>query len=150
MNTKTDDIYDLARFINAQSLFYKDALAEITAGRKETHWMWYVYPQLKELGFSENAHYYGISSLKEAQAYVENPILGPRLHEITEVLLKHETNNPEEIFGWPDNMKLKSCMTLFEIADLGFSAYALVLEKYFRGQRDEKTIKILRDRGEIL
>lgn len=143
MMKKTDDKFDLNRFKNVQSLYYKDALEEIKCGRKETHWMWFIFPQLKQLGFSDNAKYYGISSLEEAKAYMKDEVLRARLIEISQVLLHLENNNPEEIFGWPDDKKLNSCMTLFEAAEPECTVFASVIDKFYTGKRDEKTLLIL-------
>ena len=142
---KIDDPFDLMRFKNSQSLYYKDALEEIRRGRKETHWMWFIFPQLKQLGFSDNAKYYGISSLEEAKVYLKDEILRNRLLEISQVLLQLKSNDAEEIFGWPDNMKLKSCMTLFEKAEPECAVFKSVIDKYFNGQRDDKTLAILQN-----
>lgn len=141
---KNEEKFNLNRFKKAQSLCYKDALEEIKRGRKETHWMWFIFPQLKQLGYSDNAKYYGISSLEEAKAYVQDEILKARLIKISQVLLQLESNDPEEIFGWPDDKKLNSCMTLFEAADPESTVFASVIEKFFGGKRDEKTLAILK------
>ena len=143
MMKKIEDPFNLSRFKNTQSLYYKDALEEIRRGRKETHWMWFIFPQLKALGFSDNAKYYGISSLEEAKAYMKDELLRNRLIEISQVLLQLESCDAESIFGWPDHMKLKSCMTLFEKAEPECSLFGNVIDKYFEGQRDEKTLDIL-------
>jgi len=142
---KSDDIYNLSRFINSQSLYYRDALKELQQGHKETHWMWFIFPQLRDLGYSDNAKYYGISGLEEAKAYIKHSVLGARLVEISNVLLALDSNNPEAIFGWPDHMKLKSCMTLFELAALENPVFGKVLDKFFNGERDIKTINIIKN-----
>ena len=106
-----DKEYNLDRFLKAQELMYPWALREIKNGRKQTHWMWYIFPQLKMLRRSSTALYYGIDNLEEAKAYLEHPILGTRLREISSVLRALETNDPLAVMGYPDNLKLCSCMT---------------------------------------
>ena len=137
------DKYILDRFKKAQEKDYKRALDEIKSGRKRTHWMWYIFPQLAGLGSSDISNYYGIGSIAEARAYVKDPVLGPRLTEITLELLLLKTYDPVEILGPIDAEKLRSCMTLFEIADPDSKKYTWILDKYFEGQRDQKTIVIL-------
>lgn len=139
----TADKYEISRFVNTQSLYYDSALKEIKAGKKTTHWMWFIFPQLKELGYSETAKYYGISGLDEAREYMKNKILRDRLIEISKALLELDSNNAEEIFGWPDHMKLKSCMTLFEVVEPENEVYKEVLGKFFNGERCEKTLEVL-------
>ncbi len=107
------DPFNLNRFLEAQEDSYAQALSEIQAGRKESHWIWYIFPQLAGLGYSHNAVYYGISGLDEAQAYLEHPVLGPRLIEITRALLKHKDQDIEQMLGSIDAMKCRSCMELF-------------------------------------
>lgn len=145
MKMINEDKFNLSRFKNTQSLYYKQALEEIKKGRKETHWMWFIFPQLKHLGYSDNAKYYGISSLEEAKAYIKDDELRSRLIEISQALLGIENKNAEEIFGWPDDKKLNSCMTLFECADTECSVFGTVIDKYFDGKRDEKTLAILQN-----
>lgn len=145
MNKKVEDKFDLSRFRNTQSLYYKQALEEIKNGNKETHWMWFIFPQLKHLGYSENAKYYGISSLEEAKAYISDEVLRNRLIEISQALLAITDKSAEEIFGWPDDKKLNSCMTLFECADPQCPVFGNVIDKYFNEQRDEKTLSILQN-----
>lgn len=136
--------YTLQRFIDAQSGSYETALSEIRRGRKRSHWMWYIFPQADGLGFSYMASYYGIKSCKEAEAYLNHPILGARLIEISEALLVLNFNDASAIFGYPDDMKLRSSMTLFaEMAD-DCIVFEQVLDKYFQGRRDEKTIRIIK------
>ena len=108
--------YDLDRFVKAQAYDYDAALREIRSGRKRSHWMWYIFPQLQGLGFSSTAQYYGIRDLEEAKAYIAHPVLGPRLKEISEALLGLDTRDPSAVMGYPDDLKLRSCMTLFELA----------------------------------
>ena len=131
----------LNRFLEAQKYSYETALEEIKKGKKMSHWMWYIFPQIKGLGNSETAIYYEIKSLEEAKAYLEHDVLRNRLLQLTDELLLLTTNNPIEIFGYVDAMKLKSCMTLFEyISDI--ENFGKVLEKFYQGLRDEYTITI--------
>jgi uncharacterized protein (DUF1810 family) len=131
------------RFLKAQESSYRQAYAEIEAGRKRSHWIWYIFPQLAGLGFSENSKYYGIAGLAEAKNYLQHPVLGNRLIRISEVLLKHPTNDAHEIFGSPDDMKLKSCMTLFSMVPGSDGVFNKVLDKFFNGAKDEKTLRLL-------
>ena len=131
----------LNRFLEAQKYSYETALEEIKKGKKMSHWMWYIFPQIKGLGHSETAIYSEIKSLEEAKAYLEHDVLRNRLLQLTDELLLLTTNNPIEIFGYVDAMKLKSCMTLFEyISDI--ENFGKVLEKFYQGLRDEYTITI--------
>jgi uncharacterized protein (DUF1810 family) len=130
----------LSRFIDAQSGgVYEEALAEIKAGRKESHWMWFIFPQLEGLGFSGTAHYYGIQGLDEAKEYLADETLGSRLREISTALLSLPTNDPRGIFGSPDYLKLSSSMTLFAMAAPDEKVFADVLNKYYGGDRCAKT-----------
>ena len=126
------------RFVKAQEESYGCALREIKNGRKRSHWMWYVFPQLKGLGRSETARYYGIENRQEAKAYMAHPVLGSRLLEISGELLKLESNDANAVFGRPDDLKLKSSMTLFYLVD-GNPTFKAVLDKYFDGEIDEVT-----------
>lgn len=137
------DPFDLRRFTNAQERVYDRALAELRAGRKRTHWMWYVFPQIDGLGHSATSRRYAIRSMEEARRYLHHPVLGPRLRECAEAVAAVEGRKVSEIFGSPDDLKLKSCMTLFECAAGGGSVFGSVLDKYFRGERDIRTIEIL-------
>lgn len=130
---------NLDRFIKAQENTYYRALNEIKNGKKITHWMWYIFPQLKGLEMSDISNYYGLNGYNEAREYLENEILGPRLYEITNEVLKLKTCNPEEVFGYVDALKLKSCMTLFDYVE-PFNVLKKVLDKYYEGIVDEKTI----------
>ena len=132
----------LERFIKAQEMDYAIALSEIKNGRKESHWMWYIFPQIKGLGFSYTAQYYAIQNQKEAEDYLAHPILGERLLEISEALLKIESNDAGRVFGYPDDMKLKSSMTLFYLVS-GNDIFQKVLDKFFDGKIDEKTKNLL-------
>lgn len=134
--------YDLNRFLTAQERSYDAALSEIRSGRKRTHWMWYIFPQIDGLGRSSTAQYYAISDLQEAKEYYAHPVLGPRLVEITEALLKLDGDNATAVMGYPDDLKLKSSMTLFAIAS-GNPVFTKVLDKYFDGRQDRWTVKIL-------
>ena len=133
---------NLDRFIKAQEIDYEFALKEIKQGRKRTHWMWYIFPQLKGLGYSSMAAYYGIQNRKEAEAYIAHPVLGTRLLEISKELMKLEGKSAKEIFGSTDEMKLRSCMTLFYLVSKE-AVFQEVLKKYFHGNLDEKTQEIL-------
>lgn len=134
--------YDLNRFITAQEHSYDAALSEIKSGRKRTHWMWYIFPQIEGLGHSSTAQFYAIRDLQEAKEYYAHPVLGPRLVEISEALLALDGDNATAVMGYPDDLKLKSSMTLFAIAS-GNPVFTQVLEKYFDGRQDRYTVKIL-------
>ncbi|HEY4287780.1 MAG TPA: DUF1810 domain-containing protein [Puia sp.] len=131
--------YDLDRFLIAQATHYGQALKEIRAGQKKSHWIWYIFPQLQGLGFSHNASYYGIKDLQEAVAYLRHPILGPRLVEISKALLLHKDKSPIQLMGSPDDMKLCSCMTLFSLVPDADPVFSEVLDVFFEGRRDAKT-----------
>ena len=135
--------YDLDRFVKAQAYDYDAALREIRSGRKRSHWMWYIFPQLQGLGFSSTAQYYAISDLQEAKDYLAEPTLRARLLEISGALLTLDTNDASAVFGWPDDMKLRSSMTLFAEAEPECTVFTEVIEKYFGGVKDDKTLKIL-------
>lgn len=138
------DPYDLERFVAAQRTSYDRALAEIKAGSKRSHWMWYVFPQLAGLGFSATSKKYAIKSLDEARAYLEHPLLGPRLVECASAALAVEGRTAWEIFDSPDDLKLRSCATLFaEVAGPG-SLFQRLLEKYFDGAPDAETLRLLK------
>jgi uncharacterized protein (DUF1810 family) len=139
-----DDTFDLARFVVAQSDSYSAALEEIRAGRKRSHWMWFVFPQLQGLGSSSTARFYAIKSVAEAEAYLAHSVLGPRLQEIAEVLLGVEGKSASEIFGSPDDLKLRSCATLFGNVSEPGSVFERVLEKFFDGEPDPETVRLLR------
>ena len=135
--------YDLKRFLDAQRYDYDLALSEMKAGRKKSHYIWYIFPQLKGLGFSSMSDYYGISSLSEAKAYMEDPVLRARLLEITEVLLENPCQDIKKIMPYPDDLKLCSSMTLFSISNPEETVFSSVLEKYFHGKKDQQTLKLL-------
>lgn len=134
--------YDLERFKKVHEFDYENALREIRNGRKESHWMWYIFPQLKGLGSSYTAEYYGIEDVDEARLFLEDDYLGKHLLEITGVLLELESDNSVEIFGYPDCLKLKSCMTLFNRVSES-DVFKRVLDKYYDGIEDEETLKLL-------
>ncbi len=135
--------YNLDRFIQAQAYSYKTALAEIKNGFKRTHWKWYIFPQLKELGRSSTAKYYGIEDLEEAKMYLAHPVLGTRLKKIREALLKLETNDPYRVMGDIDSLKLCSSMTLFAEVEVYDSVLGKIIDKYYNGNKDMNTIHIL-------
>ena len=137
------DPHNLQRFVDAQSGDYEQALQEIRAGRKRSHWMWYVFPQFDGLGFSSTSKQYAIKSVEEAKAYLAHPILGPRLVEICEAALSVEGKSANQIFGSPDDMKLRSCSTLFESVSPPDSVFARLLDKFFQGERDGRTLALI-------
>ncbi len=136
---------DLKRFTDAQEKSYATALAEIKNSRKQSHWMWYIFPQIAGLGFSETSKFYAIKDKTEAENYLAHPTLGKRLVEISEVLLEIEGKTAHQIFGSPDDMKLKSSMTLFGALDNTNSVFQNVLDKYFGGAKDERTLRLIGD-----
>jgi uncharacterized protein (DUF1810 family) len=138
------DPFDLQRFVDAQRDTYSQAYAELKRGRKASHWMWFIFPQLKGLGHSYNANYFGISSLAEAKAYLEHPVLGPRLRECTTAVNAVSGRTAHEIFGSPDDIKFRSSMTLFSRATSDGSIFGEALQKYFDGQADERTVELLK------
>lgn len=137
--------FDLDRFIKAQKADYEDALAEIRGGHKRSHWIWYIFPQIAGLGFSSMSQYYAIASMEEAKAYMENPYLREHLLEISEALMELESDDPRDVMGWPDDLKLRSSMTLFAEAAPQEKVFQRVLEKYFGGEKDRQTLRILED-----
>lgn len=138
-----DDPYDLNRFVQAQAGIYEQALAEIRSGRKRSHWMWYVFPQLEGLGTSPAARRYAIRSLVEARAYLGHPVLGPRLMTCAEAVLARTGQSAHDIFGTPDDMKLRSCATLFARVSPEGSVFDQLLTRYFEGRGDSKTLQLL-------
>lgn len=134
---------ELVRFLDAQNQMYLKALMEVRNGKKESHWMWFVFPQIRGLGLSETAKFYGIADLEEAEAYLAHPVLGKHLIEISEALLKIEDKTATEIFGTPDDMKLRSCMTLFSKVPGTDEVFGKVLDKYFGGSQDDYTEELL-------
>lgn len=135
--------FDPDRFVRAQEPVIAQVRAELKAGRKTTHWMWFVFPQLAGLGSSQRAQFYGIVSLEEARAYLAHPMLGPRLVECTGLVNMVEGRTAHEIFGSPDDLKFGSSMTLFALADPDAPAFGKALEKYFEGRRDPRTLELL-------
>ena len=133
---------DLSRFLKAQEQDYEQALREIRSGRKRSHWMWYIFPQIQGLGFSPTAQYYAIRDLQEARDYLAHPVLGTRLKEISSALLDLDGLSASEIFGYPDDLKLRSSMTLFRMADLNEPVFLEVLEKYYDGKPDARTVEL--------
>jgi uncharacterized protein (DUF1810 family) len=138
-----NDPYDLNRFVAAQRGEYDQAIAEIRSGRKRSHWMWYMFPQFQGLGFSSTSRRYAIKSLVEARAYLSHPVLGPRLLECAEAVLAVQGRSAHDIFGSPDDMKLRSCATLFARVSPAGSVFERLLVQYFNGKRDVKTLELL-------
>lgn len=134
----------LQRFIDAQQRDYATALAEIKRGRKQSHWMWYIFPQIQGLGYSSTAQYYAIRNLQEAEAFLQHPTLSQHLIEICEALLALPSNDAHSIFGSPDDLKLRSSMTLFAAVKNAPPVFQSVLDKLFKGQPDSRTLQMLR------
>ena len=149
--TDTSDPYDLIRFVQAQrdgheadrGADYERALSEIKRGRKSSHWMWYIFPQFNGLGSSTLAKQFSIKSVAEAEAYLRHPVLGPRLTECAEAVLSVKERSAYDIFGSPDDIKLRSCATLFAFVSPAGSVFDRLLNQYFRGERDHKTFRLL-------
>ena len=137
------DANELRKFVTAQERDYSTALQEIRNGRKRSHWMWYIFPQIQGLGMSPTAEYYGIKDLEQAKDYMEHPVLGANLIEISKALLALNASNPTAVMGYPDDLKLCSCMTLFELAAPEQKVFGDVIDKYFGGRRDSLTLRIL-------
>ena len=137
---------DLERFLIAQQTYYRIALQEIKSGQKRSHWMWFIFPQIAGLGYSETARYYAIKDMGEAKAYMEDYTLSSNLIEISQALLDVDSDDATAVMGWPDNLKLKSSMTLFALAKPECEVFQKVLDKIFHGKRDQKTIEILQDK----
>ncbi len=135
------DPFNLQRFVEVQRADYYRALSEIRAGRKSSHWIWYIFPQMKGLGFSEASRFYGLSGLDEARAYLAHPILGPRLHACVDAM-RALNGDPEEILGGVDALKFRSSMTIFSVAAPDDRAFSVALQRYFAGP-DEKTLSLL-------
>jgi uncharacterized protein (DUF1810 family) len=138
-----NDPYSLSRFMEAQAADYEGALAEIKAGRKRSHWMWYIFPQFEGLGFSPTSQHYSIKSVDEARAYLDHPILGARLRECAEALVALTGRSAAEVFGYPDDLKLRSSATLFASVSPPGSVFHRLLEKYFPDGWDAKTLELL-------
>ena len=137
------DIHSLDRFVEAQERMYHIALAEVREGEKRSHWMWYIFPQLRGLGKSAMSYTYGIADLEEARAYLAHPVLSARLTELCEALLALDKARPEDIFGYVDAKKLHSSMTLFALADQENPIFGRVLARFYAGGRDGKTLALL-------
>ncbi|KKC06001.1 DUF1810 domain-containing protein [Mycobacterium nebraskense] len=134
------DPFDLERFVDAQAPVYRNVVDELRAGRKRSHWMWFVFPQLRGLGGSPTAVHYGISSLEEARAYLRHELLGPRLHECAQLVNQAQGRSAGDIFGSPDDLKLRSSMTLFAHATDDNEDFLALLDKYYDGRQDELTL----------
>ena len=146
LSSKAADPFDLQRFVDAQDRAYDTALEELRSGRKRGHWIWFVFPQLQGLGRSATAIRYSITSLDEARAYLDHPVLGPRLRECARVVAGIEGASADDIFGWPDNLKVRSSMTLFARATESAEVQAefrAVLERLYDGVEDEVTVDLL-------
>lgn len=138
-----NDIYDLQRFVDAQERVYASVVRELRAGQKQGHWMWFIFPQLKALGVSEMSQKYGIGSSQEAVAYAKHPLLGSRLRECTQCVLGIDGRRADQIFPYPDDLKFRSCMTLFEHAVAENTVFREAIAKYFDGEPDNQTLRIL-------
>jgi uncharacterized protein (DUF1810 family) len=138
-----DDPFGLSRFMSAQKGVYETVLAELSSGRKRTHWMWFIFPQIDGLGYSTTSKYYAIKSIEEARQYLNHPVLGTRLTECAEAVLAIGGRSVSEIFGDPDDMKVKSSMTLFAQAAGPHSVFARVLDQYFHGDQDLRTLHLV-------
>jgi uncharacterized protein (DUF1810 family) len=141
--TPNSDPYNLRRFLDAQDPIYDRVGRELQRGRKTSHWMWFIFPQFAGLGYSSTAAKYAIGSIEEAKAYAEHPILGTRLKECTKLVNQIEGRMVDEIFGYPDDLKFRSSVTLFAIAT-GDQVFVEALQKYFNGEQDSRTVELLR------
>jgi uncharacterized protein (DUF1810 family) len=137
------DPFNLQRFVDAQDRVYDQVLAELRAGRKRSHWIWFIFPQLAALGNSSTAKHFGIDSLSEAQAYLAHPVLGARLRECTRLVMAIDGRSVDDIFGWPDNLKVRSSMTLFARAGDDNADFLAVLDKFYGGEQDARTRALL-------
>lgn len=144
MMDANDDPYNLNRFVQAQEAVYAKVLAELSAGRKRSHWIWFIFPQAHGLGYSMTARKYALKSLEEASAYPEHDVLGSRLKESSRLVLQIENQTASDIFGYPDNMKFRSSMTLFSLVAEKNSVFHAALKKYFDSVPDMKTLEILK------
>ena len=142
------DPHDLNRFVRAQADDYEHALSEIVSGRKRTHWMWYIFPQLDGLASSPTSKFFAIKGVEEAKAYLDHPVLGPRLLDCAEAVVATEGRSATEIFGYPDDLKLRSSATLFAAVLPPGSVFERLLAKYFAGIRDDKTLHLLSQHGD--
>ena len=141
--TNSYDPYNLSRFVRAQEPDYERALSEIEGGQKRSHWIWYIFPQIDGLAFSSTSNHYSIKSVGEAKAYLDHPVLGPRLLACAEAVIRVEGRSATEIFGSPDDLKLRSCATLFACVLPPGSVFDRLLGKYCRSERDGKTLQLL-------
>ncbi len=141
---KENDPYDLERFVAAQAQDFERALGELQRGRKQSHWIWYIFPQVAGLGHSSMAQKYAIQSREEAVAFLNHPVLGSRLRQCCEALLRHRGRRVEDIMGYPDDLKLRSSMTLFAVVDEGENIFREVLKVFYSGERDERTMDFLK------
>jgi uncharacterized protein (DUF1810 family) len=137
------DTFNLQRFVDAQAAAYEQVCQELRAGRKRSHWIWFIFPQMRGLGHSEMAQYYGISSPQEAEAYLAHPVLGARLRECTRLVVEVEGSSVDQIFGYPDNLKFHSSMSLFAFGAPDEPLFQQALQKYFGGELDPNTIALL-------
>jgi uncharacterized protein (DUF1810 family) len=142
-----DDPYDLQRFVDAQEQTFAQAIDELVAGRKTSHWMWFVFPQLRGLGHSPMAIRFGIASLAEARAYLAHPLLGPRLQQCVRLVLRIDRRSASDIFGSPDDLKFRSCMTLFDRAAPEQAVFKQALQEYFDASADGRTVQLLREQA---
>ena len=138
------DKHNLNRFLEAQMTTYEGAMLEIARGRKESHWIWYIFPQIEGLGRSDTAKLYSIKNLEEGRAYLEHPVLGPRLIEACEILLSLKYASMDEVMGFPDDLKLLSSMTLFEFISGSNSIFTKIIEVYFDDERDKGSLKLIK------
>ena len=143
----TGDEFDLERFVKAQDPIYEQALRELHDGRKRSHWMWFVFPQVEGLGFSAMSQRYAIRTKAEARAYLTHPVLGARLNECVEAMLVHRDRTAHEILGSPDDMKFRSSMTLFAAVSEKGSPFERALEQFYEGERDRRTIALLENQA---
>ncbi|MEP7270858.1 MAG: DUF1810 domain-containing protein [Acidobacteriota bacterium] len=138
-----DDPYNLNRFVRAQEDDYERALSELKGGQKRSHWMWYIFPQIDGLAFSPTSKHFSIKSVDEVKSYIDHPVLGPRLLECAEAVVSVEGRSAAQIFGSPDDLKLMSCATLFACVSEPGSVFDRILEKYYHGRRDARTLKLI-------
>lgn len=143
MSDASPDPFDLQRFIDAQEYTYEEALCEVRSGLKRSHWMWFIFPQIDGLGYSAMAKRYAIKNIEEARAYLAHPILGPRLLKISQALLEVKDRTARQIMGTPDDLKLRSCATLFAAISSADSVFHRVLDHYYAGKPDDQTLGLL-------
>jgi uncharacterized protein (DUF1810 family) len=143
MSSQSPDPFDLQRFVNAQNPVFEEVCAELRAGRKRSHWIWFIFPQLRGLGHSATSTAFGISSRKEAEAYLKHAVLGPRLRDCTRLVNLVEGRAIDQIFGFPDDMKFRSSMTLFADVASDSQVFKDALDKYFKGEPDPLTLERL-------